>query len=81
MADIMHLTIPLHEMTAADKLQAIEEIWADLARESRDVPSPTWHGDVLRAREQRVADGTARFLDIDDAKQAVRKQINESPSP
>ncbi len=71
----MHLAIPLRKMTATDKLQAIEEIWADLARQSGDVPSPAWHGDVLRAREQRVADGTARFLDIDDAKRAVREQI------
>jgi hypothetical protein len=71
----MHLAIPLQQMTAVDKLQAIEEIWADLVRKSEDVPSPAWHGDVLRAREQRVADGTARFLDIDDAKRAVREQI------
>ena len=62
-------------MPATDKLQAIEEIWADLARGAGDVPSPAWHGDVLRARELRVADGTARFLDIDDAKQAVCEQI------
>jgi hypothetical protein len=71
----MHLAIPLKQMTATDKLQAIEEIWADLARESEDVPSPTWHGDVLRAREQRIADGTARFLDVADAKQAVRERL------
>jgi len=71
----MHLAIPLQEMTATDKLQAIEEIWTDLARESEDVPSPAWHGDVLRARERRIADGTARFLDITDAKQAVREQL------
>jgi hypothetical protein len=74
-SDVMHLAIPLQEMTATDKLQAIEEIWADLARESEDVPSPAWHGDVLRARERRIADGTARFLDITDAKQAVREQL------
>ncbi len=71
----MRLSIPLQQMTATDKLQAIEEIWADLARESEDVPSPAWHGDVLRAREQHVTDGTPRFLDIDDAKQAVRERI------
>ncbi len=71
----MHLAIPLQQMTAVDKLQAIEEIWADLVRVSEDVPSPVWHGDVLRAREQRVADGTARFLDIEDAKRAVREHI------
>jgi hypothetical protein len=71
----MPIAIPLKTMTAADKLQAIEEIWADLAREAGDVPSPVWHGDVLRARERRIADGASRFLDIDDAKAAVREQI------
>ncbi len=71
----MHIAIPLQQMTAVDKLQAIEEIWADLVRVSKDVPSPAWHGDVLRAREQRIADGTAQFMDIDDAKRAVREQI------
>lgn len=71
----MQIDIPLQTMTATDKLQAIEAIWTDLARKSEDVPSPAWHGDVLRSREQRVADGTAQFLDVDDAKQAVREQV------
>jgi hypothetical protein len=71
----MHLAIPLERMTATDKLQAIEELWADLVRESADVPFPAWHGDVLRAREQRIADGASRFLDISEAKQAVREQL------
>jgi len=71
----MHLAMPLQQMTATDKLQAIEEIWADLVRESENMPSPAWHGDVLCARERRIADGTSRFLDIADAKQAVREQL------
>lgn len=71
----MQITIPLQTMTTMDKLQAIEEIWADLTRKTGDVPSPVWHSDVLKVREQRIADGTARFLDIDEAKQAVREQI------
>lgn len=71
----MQIAIPLERMSAADKLQAIEEIWADLARASEDVPSPSWHADVLRVREQRIADGTSRFLDIAQAKQAVRERL------
>ena len=71
----MQIAIPLQKMSVTDKLQAIEEIWADLIRESTDVPSPAWHGEVLRVREQRVLDGTAKFLEVDDAKRAVREQI------
>ena len=71
----MHIALPLEQMTAADKLQAIEEIWADLADAPEDVPSPSWHADVLRAREKRIADGTSRFLDVEEAKQAVRERL------
>ena len=76
----MHLAIPLETMTTTDKLQAIEEIWTDLVRnldanESEDIPSPSWHADILQAREQRIADGASRFLDIAEAKQAVRERI------
>lgn len=69
----MHIAIPLNSMSASEKLQAIEEIWSDLARTPEDVPSPSWHADVLRAREQRIAEGSSRFLDVAEAKQAVRK--------
>ncbi len=71
----MHVTIPLDKMSATEKLQAIEEIWADLSMVSEDVPSPAWHADVLRAREERIADGRSRFLDIAEAKAAVRGLI------
>ncbi|MCD6198572.1 MAG: addiction module protein [Deltaproteobacteria bacterium] len=71
----MQIAIPLERMSATDKLKAIEEIWTDLARASEDVPSPSWHSDVLRAREQRIAAGASRFLDIAEAKQAVRERL------
>ncbi len=68
----MNVALPLDRMTTSEKLQLIETIWNDLTREPESVPSPDWHGDVLREREQRVAEGKAQFLDIADAKQAVR---------
>jgi hypothetical protein len=63
------------KMSATDKLQAIEEIWADISTVSEDVPSPAWHTDVLRAREGRISDGRSHFLDIAQAKAVVREQI------
>ena len=71
----MEIALPLEKMTTLEKMAIIEKIWDDLSRNAEELPSPSWHEDVLRAREQRVANGTARFLDIEQAKQAVRDQI------
>ncbi len=71
----MQITIPLEQMTVIEKLQAIEYIWSDLAHVTENVPSPSWHADVLSAREGRIANGTSRFMEIVEAKQAVRDKI------
>jgi hypothetical protein len=42
---------PLDEMTVSDKLHAMEQIWDDLCRNPENVPSPSWHSDILQARE------------------------------
>ncbi len=71
----MEIALPLEKMTTLEKMAIIEKIWDDLSRNTEELPSPSWHEDVPRARERRVANGTARFLDIEQAKQAVRDQI------
>ena len=71
----MRLTIPLKQMSVEEKLMAIEEIWADLAGMPDNLPSPAWHADVLRAREQRISEGTSHFLDLADAKKAVQDRL------
>lgn len=68
----MELTLPLEKMTIADKLRLIEEIWDDLLRSAQDIPSPAWHADVLRAREERIQQGASQFTDWADAKRAIR---------
>ena len=70
----MKLTIPLREMTTAEKLQAMEEIWADLQRMPEEIPSPGWHADVLAAREDRVREGGSQFSDWDVAKSRIREK-------
>ena len=70
----MQVSIPLDKMTTEEKLQALEEIWVDLQKTPDDVPSPSWHEDVLRAREDRIKEGRAEFKDWTDAKRDIRKQ-------
>ncbi|MFO8239889.1 MAG: addiction module protein [Dissulfuribacterales bacterium] len=71
----MHFNIPLEQMSVEDKLQAIEVIWADLAGTPENISSPSWHADILNARERRISQGTAHFLDIVEAKKAVREKL------
>jgi len=71
----MRFNIPLDQMSVEDKLQVIEINWADLAGTPEDIPSPSWHEDVLRAREKRISEGTTNFMDIAEAKSAVKKYL------
>ena len=71
----MAIAIPLGRMTTTDKLRALEEIWDDLRHGAREIPSPAWHADVLRAREQRVREGTSRFGDWAEAKVRIRRRV------
>lgn len=70
--DIMEVQIPLDKMTTMDKLRALEKIWDDLQRKPADVPSPSWHGDVLQARKGRIQEGSSQFLDWSEAKNRIR---------
>lgn len=71
----MQATLPLDRMTKADKLRAMEELWADLSRDESQVESPAWHGEVLRERAEAVKSGREQFLDWDDAKRQLRDKL------
>jgi putative addiction module component (TIGR02574 family) len=73
----MAIKIPLGEMTVAEKLQLMEELWEDLSREPDTIPSPDWHGDVLREREAEVRAGRGKFIDWEQAKAEIRRLIDE----
>jgi putative addiction module component (TIGR02574 family) len=69
----MNVVLPLSEMTTADKLMVIEQIWDDLARTPADVPSPAWHEEVLSVRSQRVQDGKSQFSELSEVRERIQK--------
>ena len=71
----MKPTLPIANMSTAEKLQAMEQLWEDLCGDERHVASPDWHGDVLAAREARVASGEARFSDLEAVKARLRSKL------
>lgn len=62
--------LPLHE-----KLQAMEAIWDDLSRDESALEVTQWHKDVLDEREQKIANGSAHFIEWDDAKKKIRTAV------
>ena len=57
----------VRNMTTDEKFTVINLIWRDIAA-SPDFPSPEWHFDVLKQREQSLNDGSAELVDWADVK-------------
>ncbi len=71
----MSISLPLNEMTVAEKLQAIEVLWDDLSRNPKDVPSPPWHQEVLADRQREIDEGRAKFIPLDEFRRSIEKEI------
>jgi len=72
----MSITLPLDEMTIAEKLQVMEVLWEDLTRHSEALESPEWHREILEERERRIESGEARFTSWEEAKAEIRKRVS-----
>ncbi|MEI9962564.1 MAG: addiction module protein [Limisphaerales bacterium] len=71
----MEAALPLDKMTVAEKLRAMEMLWADLSRNEAQIRSPAWHGDVLRDREAKIKSGEEKFMDWETAKKQLRDKL------
>jgi putative addiction module component len=70
----MDITLPLDQMTIEEKLRVMEALWADLSRNEESFPSPRWHEQVLKEREERVASGLETFESWEEAKHELRNR-------
>ena len=71
----MDVTLPLDKMTIAEKLRAMEALWADLSRDEAQLESPAWHEDALREREANIQSGKETFIDWETAKKQLRDKL------
>jgi len=55
----------IEKMSVTERLQAIDQLWDSLTRDSDEIPSPDWHQDVLADRKARAQRGEAKFLTLD----------------
>jgi hypothetical protein len=71
----MSYTLPLDEMTTAEKLEVMESIWEDLCRYPEAVPSPAWHAPVLSERASLLQQGEEQATSWDQAKKRIRASL------
>ena len=65
----------IHQLPLQEKLIAMEAIWDDISRVEESLEIPQWHKDLLNEREQLIADGKARFIDWEEAKEQIKQAV------
>ena len=76
----MELALNFDQMTVADKLAAMERLWEDLGQTPEAVPSPSWHREVLSARETCISEGKAAFAPLGEVTERIRKAVSSGYS-
>jgi putative addiction module component (TIGR02574 family) len=69
--------VSVFDLTPAEKLQLVEDLWDDLAANPADVPMPSWQIDELDRRKARLQPQPATGLDWESVKAAVRRHHAE----
>lgn len=68
--------LPLNEMSIEEKLQTMEALWENLSGDPTAIESPSWHEEVLRERERKIASGEAKFIDWEKAKADILRRTS-----
>jgi hypothetical protein len=70
-----NMNLNIREMSAEEKMQAMELLWDDFCSRQPDFRSPDWHEDILNEREKRFREGKDRLLDWEQAKKELRESL------
>jgi len=57
-----------------EKLQLLDALWENLSQGEGETESPAWHGEVLAEREKSIAEGTASFLTVEEARAELKRK-------
>ena len=74
------MKLSLDGMTRREKLELMEALWADLAKEPDLIESPAWHAEELAETERRVASGEETFVDWEIAKRQILERLQKRRS-
>lgn len=71
-------TIPvIEDMTAIQRVELMEALWKEMSLKNENVESPDWHREYLEEREKAIADGTDKFIDLDEFENDLRRRLTK----
>lgn len=68
----MESSTSIFDLSPAEKLQLIEDLWDDLASTPENVPIPDWHKEELARRRANLQNHTVTLTTWEEAKQRIR---------
>lgn len=71
----MTIHLPLAQMTLEEKLEVMEALWADLAKQHPEAVSPPWHREMLQERKRLVEEGKLKFENWETAYADLRNEL------
>ena len=70
------MQLELNQMLISEKFLMMEQLWESMSKDAQNGGfSPSWHFDVLDAREKRVVEGKALFSDLSEARKRLQKFV------
>lgn len=68
--------LAIDKMTIEEKLQAMEALWNPLCQHEEALPVHDWQKEVLDERERQIERGEAQFVDWEEAKKRIAREIS-----
>lgn len=70
------MNLPISSMSTAEKLDAMEQLWASLQTQPDSISPPEWHAQVLAERRKRIENNETSFSSLDEVRERLenRKQ-------
>ncbi|MBI4826783.1 MAG: addiction module protein [Nitrospirae bacterium] len=67
------ITNEIKKMSTIERLQSMEELWDLLCHEEQEIESPLWHKNILEERKNKIDNGKAEFISLEDVKAGTHK--------
>lgn len=62
------------DLSPAEKLQLVEDLWDDLAATPADIPVPDWHKEELARRKASLKDNPDSLVSWEEVKAQIRSR-------